>query len=53
MREGGIDLQGMSSRTIGGDAHFFDDATSPTKVRQYLDAIKVCLTYVCTCSYYL
>ncbi len=31
---------GMSSRAIGGDAHFFDDSTTPSKVRQYLDSTK-------------
>ncbi len=36
----GVDLQVMSS-TIAGDAHFFDDATTPGKVRQYLDSSKV------------
>jgi len=25
----------------GGDAHFFEDATTPAKVRQYLDSHKV------------
>jgi AP-3 complex subunit beta len=30
----------MSSRAIGGDAHFFDDSTTPSKVRQYLDSTK-------------
>jgi hypothetical protein len=37
----GVDLQVMSSGTIAGDAHFFDDATTPSKVRQYLDSSKV------------
>jgi hypothetical protein len=40
LREG-VDLQGMSGRTIAGDAHFFEDATTPTKVRAYLDSAKV------------
>ena len=40
LREG-VDLQGMSGRTIAGDAHFFDDATTPAKVRAYLDSGKV------------
>ena len=26
---------------LAGDAHFFDDATTPAKVRQYLDSSKV------------
>jgi hypothetical protein len=25
----------------GGDAHFFEDATTPAKVKQYLDSAKV------------
>ena len=37
----GVDLQGMSGRTIAGDAHFFEDATTPAKVRAYLDSPKV------------
>ena len=37
----GVDLQGMSGRTIAGDAHFFEDATTPAKVRAYLDSAKV------------
>jgi hypothetical protein len=40
LREG-VDLQGISGR-VAGDAHFFEDATSPAKVRAYLDSIKVC-----------
>jgi hypothetical protein len=39
LREG-VDIPGMSSRAAG-DAHFFEDATSPAKVRAYLDSIKV------------
>lgn len=35
----GIDLQSMS-RINAGDAHFFDDSTTPSKVRSYLDANK-------------
>lgn len=31
----------MSGRTIAGDAHFFEDATTPAKVRAYLDSAKV------------
>jgi hypothetical protein len=34
-------LQGISGRTIAGDAHFFEDATTPSKVRAYLDSTKV------------
>ncbi len=35
----GVDIQGLSGRAVG-DAHFFDDTTSPEKVRQDLDSIK-------------
>eukprot|EP01041_Mallomonas_annulata_P006874 gene6874-13937_t len=35
-----VDLRGISNRTIAGDAHFFDDATSPDKIRQYLESTK-------------
>ena len=37
----GVDLQALSGTTINGDAHYFDDNTSPAKVRQNLDSIKV------------
>ena len=37
----GVDLHGMGARAIGGDAHFFDDSTTPSRVRQYLDSVKV------------
>lgn len=40
-RQLGVDLQGISGRTIAGDAHFFEDATTPAKVRAYLDSTKV------------
>lgn len=39
LREG-VDLQGIGGRTIAGDAHFFEDATTPAKVRAYLDSAK-------------
>jgi len=34
-------LSDMTSRSISGDAHFFEDTTSPAKVREYLDSAKV------------
>ncbi len=38
----GVDLQGMyNAKTINGDAHFFEDVTTPAKVRQYLDSFQV------------
>lgn len=37
----GVDMQVLSSGTIAGEAHFFDDATTPSKVRSYLDSSKV------------
>ena len=37
----------MSGRTIAGDAHFFEDATTPAKVRAYLDSTKVSIEF-CT-----
>jgi len=40
----GVDLRRISggqSITIAGDAHFFDDATSPEKLRHYLESLKV------------
>lgn len=30
----------MGNRSLAGDAHFFEDSTSPLKVRQYLDSNK-------------
>ena len=45
----GVDLRRISggqSITIAGDAHFFDDATSPEKVRHYLESLKVALKYL-------
>lgn len=46
LREG-VDIQGMSGRAMaGGDAHFFEDSTSPNKVRQYLDSIKVAAVHI-------
>ena len=30
-----------SGGVLAGDSHFFDDATTPAKVRQYLDSSKV------------
>ena len=35
----------MSGRTIAGDAHFFEDATTPAKVRAYLDSTKVSIEF--------
>jgi hypothetical protein len=40
LREG-VDLQAISNQTIAGDAHFFEDSTTPAKIRQYLDSSKV------------
>ena len=38
----GVDLQSMyNAKTINGDAHFFEDVTTPAKVRQYLDSFQV------------
>lgn len=41
----GVDLQGLKG--FNGDAHFFEDVTTPAKVREYLDSLQVILT-VCT-----
>lgn len=43
LREG-VDLSGLGiyrGRTIAGDAHFFDDATTPSMIRNYLASSKV------------
>jgi len=40
----GVDLQSMyNAKTINGDAHFFEDVTTPAKVRQYLDSFQASL----------
>ena len=36
-----MNFQGIDPASIAGDAHFFEDTTSPAKVRQYLDSSKV------------
>ncbi len=38
----GVDLQAISGRALAGDAHLFEEATTPAKIRQYLDSTKVC-----------
>jgi len=35
-----MDFQSISNRSLAGDAHFFEDATSPAKVRSFLDSTK-------------
>jgi hypothetical protein len=39
----GVDLQGMyqGGKSFVGDAHYFEDVTTPAKVREYLDSFKV------------
>jgi hypothetical protein len=39
----GVDLNMISATAISsvGDAHFFEDATPPIKIRQFLDSNKV------------
>lgn len=36
-----MDFQSIGSRALAGDAHFFEDSTSPAKVRSYLESNKV------------
>lgn len=36
----GVDLKSIRSLGNAGDAHYFDDSTTPTKVREYLDSIR-------------
>lgn len=40
----GVDLNMISQTAMStvGDAHFFEDATPPVKIRQYLDSNQVC-----------
>lgn len=38
----GVDFQGIyQGKSFNGDAHFFEDVTTPAKVREYLDSFKV------------
>lgn len=37
----GVDLQAISGRALAGDAHLFEEATTPAKIRQCLDSTKV------------
>ena len=39
----GVDLKGMYGKSFSGDSHFFDDAATPAKIRQYLDSSQVIL----------
>jgi hypothetical protein len=34
----GVDLAGFASQAIAGDAHFFEDALSPAKIRNHLES---------------
>ena len=37
----GVDLKTISRiSSAAGDAHYFDDSTTPSKVREYLDSIR-------------
>lgn len=36
-----VDLQAISGKALAGDAHFFEDVTTPAKIRSYLDSFKV------------
>ena len=36
-----MDFQAIGARALAGDAHFFEDSTSPAKVRSYLESSKV------------
>jgi hypothetical protein len=37
----GVDLQAIGGRALAGDAHLFEEATTPAKIRNYLDSTKV------------
>ena len=57
LREG-VDLAGFASQAIAGDAHFFEDALSPAKIKSHLDSNQVSLCDICfavcliACCYY-
>ena len=36
-----VDLAGFAGGAIAGDAHFFEDASSPAKIKAYLDSNQV------------
>jgi hypothetical protein len=41
----GVDLQNMYNiKNFAGDAHFFEDTTTPAKVKEYLDSFQVCFS---------
>jgi hypothetical protein len=46
LRDGTVDLRGISNRAIAGDAHFFDDSTSPEKIHSFLESSKVKLARI-------
>ena len=46
-----VDLQNMynnstNSLTTGGDAHFFEDLITPSKIKQYLDSTQVNIIFI-------
>ena len=41
----GVDLQALSGKAFAGDAYFFEEATTPAKIKEYLDSSKV----ICAC----
>ena len=46
-----VDLQNMynnstNSLTTGGDAHYFEDLITPSKIKQYLDSTQVQMIFI-------
>lgn len=37
----GVDLQALSGGSLIGDSYFFEETTTPGKIREYLDSFKV------------
>jgi hypothetical protein len=44
-----VDLQSMyNGKSFNGDAHYFEDITTPASVRTYLDSFQVCYGWLVT-----
>jgi hypothetical protein len=47
-----VDLQAISGKALAGDAHFFEDVTTPAKIKQYLDSFQVLGNILCFYNYF-
>jgi hypothetical protein len=47
----GVDLQSMyNGKSFNGDAHYFEDVTTPASVKTYLDSFQVRLSHTVLCA---